>query len=131
LYGDTDPNGFKSVDVIGSRESRHANSAYQIIVLVPSEGMRKEEGGANKLSGLEFTIGGDDAEPASESLITVNGFNGKEFIYHFAGAESLGHRKGRIIDAQTRIFVLIYATNTPASLNSSAAARFFKSFKIM
>ena len=92
--------------------------------------MRKENGGANKLGGLEFTIGGDDAKPAMESRIKVNGLDAKEFIYHFPDAETLGHRKGRIIDARTKIFILIYATNTASGLDSASAARFSNSFKI-
>ena len=124
LYGDTDPKGFKSIDVFGSR-------VFQIIVLVPSTAMLQETKGENKLGGLEFTIGGDDAEPATESTINVNGLKGKEFIYHFPDAETRGHRRGRIIDARTRIFVLIYATKTASGLNSSAAVRFFNSFRVI
>jgi len=131
LYGDTDPKGYKSIDVFGSRESAHVSSAYQIIVLVPSEAMRQETNGRNELGGLEFTIGGDDAEPASETTINVNGLKGKEFIYHFPDAKILGHRKGQIIGAGTRVFVLIYATTAASGLNSSAAARFFNSFKVI
>ena len=130
-YGDTDPKGYKSIDVFGPRERANLTSTYQIIVLVPSEAMLTDAGGANKLGGLEFTIGGDDAEPASTSSINVNGLEGKEFIYHFPDAAKLGHRKGRIIDAKTKVFVLIYATNTASGLNSSAAARFFNSFRVM
>lgn len=130
-YGDIDPKGYKSIYVYGPRETSHRTTTFEIIVLVPSEAMNKENGGANKLGGLEFTIGGDDAEPTSQSRINVNGLQGKEFIYHFPEAETLGHRKGRIIDAKTKIFVLIYATSTVSGLKSSAAARFFNSFKIM
>lgn len=130
-YGDIDPKGYKSIYVYGPRETSRRTSAFEIIVLVPSEAMSKENGGVNKLGGLEFTIGGDDAEPTSQFPINVNGFQGKEFIYHFPEAEKLGHRRGRVIDAKTRIFVLIYATNTASSLQSSAAARFFNSFKLM
>jgi len=130
-YGDRDPKGYESIYVYGPRKPAHVSTAYEIIVLVPSEAMRTEDGGANKLGGLEFTIGGDDAEPASQSSINVNGLEGKEFIYHFPDAETLGHRKGRIIDAKTKIFVLIYASNTASGLKSSAAARFFNSFRVI
>jgi hypothetical protein len=130
-YGDLDPKGYQSIHVYGSRKSAHVTDAYQIIVLVPSEAMRRESGGANKLDGLEFTMGGDDAEPASQSNINVNGLEGKEFIYHFPKAETLGHRKGRIIDAKTKVFVLIYAANTASGLKSAAVTRFFNSFKVM
>jgi hypothetical protein len=92
--------------------------------------MQEEDRGRNKLAGLEFTIGGDDAEPASESNIVLNGLKGKEFIYHFPNDVRLGHRKGRIIDARTRIFVLIYATDSASGLEYSDAARFFSSFKV-
>jgi hypothetical protein len=130
-YGDIDPKGYKSIYVYGPRQTSRRTSAFKIIVLIPSDAMSQENGGINKLGGLEFTIGGDDAEPTSRSSITVNGFKGKEFIYHFSEAEEFGHRIGRVIDAKTRIFVLIYATNTAVSLQSSAAARFFNSFKLM
>lgn len=130
-YSDIDSKGYKSIYVYGPRESSRKTSAFEIIVLVPSDAMRKENSGVNKLGGLEFTIGGDDAEPTSQSPIKVDGLQGKEFIYHFPEAEKLGHRKGRVIDAKTRIFVLIYATNTASSLQSPAAARFFNSFKLM
>jgi hypothetical protein len=129
-YGDIDQRGYKAIYVYGPRETSHRSSAFEIIVLVPSEAMSKESGGVNKLGGLEFTIGGDDAEPASQSTINVNGFQAKEFIYHFPQAKKLGHRKGRVIDAKTRIFILIYATNTASGLKSSAAVRFFNSFKL-
>lgn len=91
--------------------------------------MRKRHPNGNELGGLEFTIGGDNAEPTSQADIKVDGFKGKEFIYALTG-ETFGHRKGRIIDVERKIFVLIYATNTASDLNSSAAARFFNSFKV-
>jgi hypothetical protein len=128
LYGDKDPNGYKSIDVYGVSQTAPVVREYQIIVLVPSDGMRKENRAGNQLGGLEFTIGGDNAEPTSELSVTVNGFKGKEFIYDLRD-EPLGHRKGRIIDARTRIYVLIYATGDASDLNSSSAARFFGSFK--
>ena len=131
LYGDTDSNGYKSIDVYGVSQSSPTRREYQIIVLVPSEGMRKEHPKGNELGGLEFTIGGDNAEPKSESDIKVGNFKGKELIYALTDAEALGHRKGRIIDAGTKVFVLIYATNAASDLSSSAAARFFNSFKVM
>ena len=127
LYGDTE--GYKSVDVYGVSQLVPIRKEYQVIVLVPSEEMSKGNPDENKLWGLKFTIGGDDAVPTRQSDIRVNGLKGKEFIYDFPDADALGHRKGRIIDARRRIFVLIYATNTASDLNSSAAARFFDSFK--
>jgi hypothetical protein len=130
-YRDLDPKGYKSIFVYGPREPARVTTAYEIIVLVPSEAMRTASGGANKLGGMEFTIGGDDAEPASQASINVNGLVGKEFIYHSPDAKTLGHRKGRIIDAKARIFILIYAANTASGLKSSAAARFFNSFRVM
>lgn len=129
-FGDTDPNGYKSIDVFGGHASHNVGATYEIIVLLPSPGMRRENASRNELGGLEFTIGGDDAEPASELPIKMNGLHGKEFIYHFPDAKTLGHRKGRIIDAGRRVFVLIYATNTAAGLKSREATRFFNSFKV-
>lgn len=129
-YGDIDPKGYKAIYVYGPKKSVSFKQAYEIIVLVPSLAMRKQNGGANKLGGLEFTIGGDDAEPARESPVKVNGLDAKEFIYHSPDAETLGHRKGRIIDARTKIFILIYATNTASGLDSPSATRFFNSFEI-
>lgn len=128
-YGDTDPKGYKLIRVYEPSKSSVSDSVYQIIVLVPSRTMRQTED-INALAGLEFTIGGDDAKPASESSINVHGLKGKEFIFHFPNAERLGHRKGRIIDARTRIFVLIYAANSASGLESSEATRFFNSFKV-
>ena len=129
LYGDADPNGYSSIDVYGVSQSSPLRREYQIIVLVPSEGMLKEDSRGNKLGGLQFTIGGDDAEPTSQSSIRVNGLKGREFIYDFPNAEALGHRKGQIIDAGKKIFILIYATDASSDLNSSATGRFFMSFK--
>jgi hypothetical protein len=75
-YGDTDPKGYKLIRVYEPCESCLTHSAYQIIVLVPSKSMQEKVRGMNKLAGLEFTIGGDDAEPASESNIVLNGLKG-------------------------------------------------------
>lgn len=128
LYADTE--GYKSVDVYGVSQLAPVRREYQVIVLVPSEGMRKGDPDWNKLGRLKFTIGGDDnAKPTRQSDISVHGLKGKEFTYDFPANDALGHRLGQIIDARTRIFVLIYATNTASDLNSSAAARFFSSFK--
>ena len=129
LYGDRDPEGYKLIRVYESSESSFANRAYQIIVLFPSR-TRIEREGANKLAGLEFTIGGDDAEPESVSSIRLNGLKGTEFIYHLADADRLGHRKGWIIDARTRIFILIYAADSASGIESSEATRFFNRFKV-
>jgi hypothetical protein len=128
-YGDRDPKGYKLIRVYESSKSSVTGSVYQIIVLFPSRIMRQTED-TNALAGLEFTIGGDDAQPASQSSISVHGLKGKEFIYHFPRAERLGHRKGRIIDARTRIFVLIYAADSASGLESSEATHFFNSFKV-
>ena len=129
LYGDTNPKGYKSIDVFGSPESPQISSAYQIIVLVPSQTMLQETNGRNELGGLQFTIGGDDAEPASESTIDVNGFKGKEVIYHFPDTETLGHRKGRIIDARTKVFILIYATNAASDLKFRCGGPLLQQFQ--
>lgn len=129
-YGDTDPKGYKLIRTYESSESSLAGRAFQIIVLVPSKTMQEENRGTNKIAGLEFTIGGDDARPISASNITVDGLQGKEFIYHLPDAERLSHRKGRIIDARRKLFVLIYATDSASGLESSDAARFFNSFKV-
>jgi hypothetical protein len=127
LYADTE--GYKSIDVYGVSQLAPVRREYQVIVMVPSEGMRKGDPDWNKLGRLKFTIGGDDnAKPTRQSDISVHGLKGKEFTYDFPANDELGHRKGQIIDARTRIFVLIYATNTASDLNSSAAARFFNSF---
>src|ERR1044072_5074965 len=129
LDGDTDPNGYKSIDVYGVSQLSPIRREYQIIVLVPSEGVGKEHPEGNELGGLEFTIGGDNAEPKSQTDIKVGNFKGKELIYALEG-EEFGHGRGRIIDAGKTIFILIYATNTASDLSSSAAARFFSSFQV-
>ena len=78
LYGDTDPNGYSAIySYAGSQSSPHRRE-YQIIVLIPSEGMLKENPRGNELGGLQFTIGGDDAEPTSQSSIRVNGLKGRD-----------------------------------------------------
>jgi hypothetical protein len=93
--------------------------------------MQKENVGKNNLAGLEFTIGGDDARPTTELDIKASGLNGKDFIYHFPDAEGLGHRKGRILDAGNKIFILIYASDTASGLESKEGARFFNSFQVV
>jgi hypothetical protein len=128
-YADTE--GYKSVDVYGVSQLAPRRE-YQVIVLVPADGIHKEDPDWNKLGRLKFMIGGDDnAIPTRQSDISVPGLKGKEFTYDFPANDALGHRKGQIIDARTRIFVLIYGTNTASDLNSSAAARFFHSFKAL
>ncbi len=126
--GDHDPNGYRSVDAFGS-EFRRPLSAFVVVALLPSDAMLKEEGGHNNLKGLEILIGGDDAEPASSLPIKVHGLSGTEYIYYFR--EEHRHVKGRVIDGGRRIFVLLYAADEAASLNSVAARRFFNSFKVV
>jgi hypothetical protein len=124
---DNDPNGYESIDAFGG-EYRRRHAAFAVVALLPSAAMLKEDGDRNELKGLEFLIGGDDAEPASRLPIKVNGLTGTEFVYHFP--EEGRHVRGRVIDGGRRVFVLIYGAKAAASLNSATARRFFDSLKL-
>lgn len=118
MYGDDSPEEYKTIDVFGG-ESK--SQSILIVVLTPSEKMRREHPNGNELGGLEFVIGGDDAEPLSEKLINVQGLKGKEFIYN--------RRRGQILDAGERIFVIVYAGKNAKNLNSLSATKIFGSFQ--
>ncbi|MFN2598521.1 MAG: hypothetical protein ABR563_15220 [Pyrinomonadaceae bacterium] len=120
MFGDSDLNGYKVIDVYGSELG---SKSFLVVALTPSEGMRRENPSGNELGGLEFVIGGDNAKPLSEKEIVVDGLRGKEFTYTTS--------KGRIIDAGERIFILAFAGITEKDDSSSLTARFFSSFKVL
>ncbi len=64
MYGDTSPDGYKAIDVLGG-ESK-SQGGFLIVVLTPSEEMRSKHPNENEIGRLEFVIGGDDAQPLSE-----------------------------------------------------------------
>jgi hypothetical protein len=125
MYGDTSPDGYKSIDVFGG-ESKSRGS-FLIVILTPSEEMRSKHPNANEIAGLEFVIGGDDAKPLSERVINVQGLKGKEFIYNLDGKRT----RGRILDSGERIFVLVYGSRKAKDITSPSATRFFDSFKLL
>lgn len=121
MYGDTSPDGYKTVDVFGGASK--SQGSFLIVVLTPSEEMRSKNPNGNELGGLEFVIGGDDAQPLEEKAIIVGGFKGKEFVYD--------RSRGRILDAGERIFILAYGGKNSKSPTSPTITRFFNSFRSM
>ena len=121
MYGDTSPGGYKAIDVFGGKSK--SQGSFLIVILTPSEEMRREHPNGNELGGLQFMIGGDDAQPLNEKAIIVRGLKGKEFIYD--------RSRGRILDAGERIFILAYVGRNAQDLTSPAATRFFNSFQSM
>jgi hypothetical protein len=123
LYGDKSPDGYKAIDVFGGASK--SRGSFLIVILTPSEEMRSKHPNGNEIAGLEFVIGGDDAEPLSEKVINVQGLKGKEFIYGLDGKRT----RGRILDAGERIFVLVYGSRKAKDNTSPSATRFFDSFQ--
>ncbi len=128
---DSDPNGYKSITIYQAGFSKPKSLAYGIVVLIPSEGMRKENPKGNELGGLQLFIGGSHRDPATETLINVEGMAGKELIYDLTEYEDGGYRKGHIIDAGERIYILSFRGNKAEDLSSALAMRFFNSFHTM
>jgi hypothetical protein len=121
MYGDSSPEGYKAIDVFGG-ESKSQGS-FLIVTLTPSEEMRRKNPNGNEIGGLEFVIGGDNAQPLKEESIIVRGLKGKEFIYESS--------RGQILDAGERVFILAYVGRNAKNLTSPAATRFFNSFRSM
>ena len=121
MYGDTSPEGYKAIDVFGGKSK--SQGSFLIVILTPSEEMRRKNPNGNEIGGLEFVIGGDNAQPLKEKAIIVRGLKGKEFIYD--------RSRGQILDAGERIFILAYVGRNAKNLTSPAATRFFNSFRSM
>jgi hypothetical protein len=99
MVGDHEPDGYKSIDVYGGRLK---SKAFLLVVLVPSETMRKENP-TNELGGLQWFIGGDDTtELRNEKEIIVHGLRGKQFTLLARKALLL---TGRIASLFSRLLV--------------------------
>ncbi len=123
-YADLYHDRYKSIKLFGSRPSDSNEMIFQVVILELSD---KELQSHNKLDGLEFLIGGDDARPTKETVLAVDGLNSRELLF----ADSSGCRKGLIIDGGSRIYVLGLRVKRCDNLNLAPAKRFFESFRVV
>ena len=125
-YDDLSREKYESIQLFGSSEkdSTDRGMTFQIVILQLTEKARRSS--ANKLQGLEFLIGGDEDKPTRDSGVKIDGLNARELLY----SSSTSCRKGLIVDAGNRIYVLGLAVTACEGLNSSVAKRFFESFRI-
>ena len=121
--------GQKGIRFYATQQTSPRVREYGIVVIEDSE-ERRSILGDDRIGGLEFLIGGDDAEPTSESDVRVNGLAGKEFVYGKAIAEGT-YTRGRIFDIGHRTYVLVFRAKAAEDLVSSDATRFFDSFRLV
>jgi hypothetical protein len=123
-----DPDIDKSVTPFAALQSEPQVREYGVVVL---DGKSKELPSKNRedrIAGLWFLIGGDDATPTNERIVRVSGFNGKEYVYAKEISDER-YTRGRIIDAGEKIYVIVFVAKTAEDLNSSDAERFLNSFR--
>lgn len=115
----------RSVDfyVLPLNISSPAN-AFLVGVFDVSRCKRRPEMFNEEVERLVLVIGGDNKRLISDSAVSVDGLPGREFTY------ANGDANGRvlIVNANRRIYTLIYETDVPAGASSSEAMRMFRTF---
>lgn len=123
-YNDESKERFRSIKLFGTSEAEASFGVFEVVILDLS---KKEQFNLNgKLKGLEFLIGGDDQNPTRETVVRVDGLPAREVLFVSPGK----CRKGLMIDAGDRIYVLGLVVNVCEDLDTASAKRFFKTFHL-
>jgi hypothetical protein len=78
----------------------------------------------------------DDAKPDIEREVLVNGLSGREYFYirdeqkFPLGRVSSHHTRGRIFDADGKLYIVVFVGRKTADLTSPDAERFLNSFRV-
>ena len=112
---------------VAQQSSPYARDYAVLVMDIPK---KRHPASADVLDYLKWWIGGDDdSEPTRVLDVNINGLKGKEYIY--ATAVSLDrYTRGRILDGEDKVYILIFKSSTAGDLSSEAATRFLNSFRL-
>jgi len=120
-YKDTSHSGYKTIKLFGGKKSGYVFVVYDLDLVEEATKRSLED----KLGGLEFVLGGDDDYEFVETYIKIGGLDARQIVY------ANQNKKGLIIDAGGRIYILGLSTKDRKDLDSAVAERFFTSFRLL
>lgn len=122
-----DPDVDKDVISYAAIQSEPKAREYGVVVINGKSKEISSKGRGDRVDGLWFLIGGDDATPTSERSVRVNGFIGREYVYAKEISDER-YARGRIVDTGENIYVIVFVAQAAEDLTSSDAERFLNSF---
>lgn len=125
------------ISVYEETESPDQDSKFKILVINGQAKIFDSLSRDKLLTYLSVMIIGDDDDPrpTSETIVKVNGLNGREYVWATEqkvleyGSSFAIFKRGRIFDEGSKIYVIVFVGENADELKSPAANRFLNSFR--